>query len=245
MHSLACVNLLSATRYTYWKGILESIKYFRGLERVGHPLPRPDPAFDLNSLVPDEMPMLRLNILAKALWEFDKSLRIFMRAAILWRQQNSQANDSNSGFWVESPLFRPGVAMYLGHFIWYRTRLPTYFFDRENIWPPADNASDLKLRINLLDPQGLASAHNQAFDSLWWIWVWMFGPEDGQDDRWVSDWVNELMANHRVSNPPYTSYMFHVAWPWFHNLREWNDSPRIEPGYAFDLRNFQSLSLDE
>ena len=115
-----------------------------------------------------------------------------MRAAILFRQQSSPANDYASVFWVESPFFHPQIAIYLAHFIWYRTRLPVYFFDRGNIWPPPDNASALKLRINLLDPEGLACAYNEAIDSLWWIWIWMFGPEDQDNNTSVSDWVSEL-----------------------------------------------------
>lgn len=203
---------------------------------------------DPETLLPDETPMMEINALAKALWEFDKSLRIFMRAAILWRQQNSnEVSDSN--FWVESPFFNPEIAMYLAHFIWYRTRLPVYFFDVGNNWPPADNSSHLKFRINFLHPEGLARAYDEGFDSILLIWAWMFGPDDDDpEDTSLSDWVDEFHDNRRWSNPPYTSYAFNVAWPWFHNLREWDNSPMIEPGQTDDLGDLQShssLSLDE
>lgn len=188
---------------------------------------------------------MEINVLAKALWEFDKSLRIFMRAAILYRREYPE---QGSEFWVESPLFHAPTARFLADFIGHRTELPVHFLDGDDNFPVEGNPDALKFRINLLSTYGFAPAYHEAVDNISSIWTWMFGPgDDGQQQPPLHEWVQSFRVNKSLSNPPYTSYLWRVAWPYFHNIREWDRSPQIQPSSRRpdDLGDLQYHPLEE
>jgi hypothetical protein len=94
LYTLA-MDQLANTRYSHWPGIFEASAYFRT-----------NPFLTQWHLVPargscrsNESPLLDVNRLIKAFFEFLKSLRIFLRAAVRFRQTDDPDADENN-FWV-------------------------------------------------------------------------------------------------------------------------------------------------
>jgi hypothetical protein len=231
-HRMTVIELMGGTKYQYWDGVFEAMRYFQNAKPVTIPLADPHTYVQLPAkLNPTEQPMLNINRLAKAFWEFDKSLRIFMRAAI---ESRSRQRDKLN-FWVQSPELDPKTASTLVTFIRYRTLMPCFIIDAEGRTPPSLSPirGPWKFRMNLLNPLAHAHSYPEPTTSLKWIWIWMFGQGE--------DFVEQMCVRMELSNPRMTSYKYNVARADFNTLWEAMDSPAVSPSRSPEIEDLSDF----
>jgi hypothetical protein len=241
LHNLAFERHLISTRYRYWDGIKEALTYFF-YSGDDHNWPLKDPHSEMQYQLPGGgrrtlpayiFPMLGINRFARALWELDKSIRMFMRCAVLHRQTSEHRDRDN--FWVETWVLRCRTALYLKNFIYYRNQIQVHFVDeRGNCPAPDNNKTFVKLRMNLLGSTNRSMTVDRQEDALLAIWRWMFGCHTGINPDSV---VQNMRRTRELTSPRHVSYMYPFACVNFENLREWDNSPRIWPSDGDDLGN--------
>lgn len=236
LHNLAFGGgFLVGTRYRNWHGIKEATMYFK---TEGHnfqwpfndpPLiPRPLDNRGLpDTLKPDQPPMLELNRIAKALWEFDKSIRCFIRCAVKRKPwiDGAERND----FWVDTPIYSGSVARALRQFILYRTRIFAFYTDLFGNCPADFNGESLGLRFNLLSSATYIRSFPEQKDCVLSIWDWMYACHlrHTQSDIAPQAFIRQMWERGEIANPTRVSYKFAYACSDFSSLRQWDRSPRI------------------
>ena len=249
LHRLVFYENLGNTKYRYWKGINEATMYFqqegnRFRWPVNYPplAERPwDRNGDIRALKPDRHPMLELNRIAKALWEFDKSLRCFIRCAIRYRATNEEAEHDH--FWVETPMYDAHFARVLRLFIYYRTRIRTEYLDGFGNCPAVPHETSLGLRFNLLSQRARVRDFPAQEDSVLSIWHWMYGCHLTQNHTAASPqhFIRQMFERGEIANPTRVSYKFPYACSDFSSLHEWDHSPYIRPGEGDELGDLGQL----
>jgi hypothetical protein len=229
------------TRYRYWDGIAESLLYFHEFGE-NHNWPLKDPHSEMQyqfhggvrrTLANNTPPMIGINRFARALWELDKSIRMFMRCAVLHRQ--TPAHPDRDNFWVQSYNVRSRTALYLRNFIYYRNRIQVHFVDSRGICPAPDTDVDsLSLRMNLLGSTNRSMTIDRQEDALLEIWRWMFGCHTGVNPDSV---VQDMRRTRELASPRHVSFIHQFSWFNFDSLRQWDNSPRIWPSDGNDLGN--------
>lgn len=247
LHNLAYQRYLRNTKYRYWYGITESLCHFQLIGTYDWPQiydPHLHPRFQdaegkprvLNAFT---SPMLEINILAKALWEFDRSLRVFIRCALLHRQAEPHSDQKN--FWVQTPALRGSTCAALQNFILYRNGI-TAFVDtspdryRQQLNIDLDDPQAVfKLRMNLLESSTDAPCYWNQEHSLLSVWKWIFGCHTG---RTPEEAVVEMRENLELTNPvihdqSHAGNGYGIAH--MGPIQQWDNSPRICPAEGNDV----------
>ena len=249
LHFMAVREYLGRTKYHHWKGIFEAVAYFNSYGREEFPsIPIEDPRhpdlYDHPSYIfPAHLePMLRLNRICKAFWEFDKSIRIFMRCAILHRQSGKPTACPND-FWVVCPVIKVSVYLAIQKFLHRFFNLETHPVDpREDPmaedWPRIDynnfdtlewgfttcnEDTEVIFYMNLLQEGAWSDGYGRQEDRLNLLRDWLFRGGISLDPFFV-----ETMVNHdELADPPMVSYAYDLAVASFDELGPNYHSPEI------------------
>jgi hypothetical protein len=173
--------------------------------------------------------ILEINRLAKAIWQFIKSFRIFIRTAISYRQSGEQESYPND-FWVQCPSYlTPDIQHFLSILLFQSMGIRCFQTDINGDCPPQLPAEEGGGRVgfiaNLLGYGVYAQEIETPDVLLWEIYVFLLGNEDI---------VNEMIELGELVNPPMVSYAFPVA---VRYNEMWHDaeSPEIAPNDGDEL----------
>lgn len=222
--------MLSETRYYHWPGIFESLEFFRSIEHISIPLEDPRewiwrgrhiPPLRV-SLEPHMEPMIYINRVVKAIWQFAKSIRIFVRAAVAFRTTGHPEAYPNE-FWVRSPLFTRDVFSMLQRVLEEGFGIQCYEYDTRDQFPY--QFTGVGFYANLLSD----SVHCKGYDSecslLREVIEFVLGNRD---------LVQELLMMEELVAPPLVSYAYNIA-PKSYDLIHEGHSPSVTPCNGNDL----------
>ena len=200
----------------------------------------------ITRLSPDTEPFLRINRFAKAWFEFMKSMRLFMRAAICHRQSTSSDADRNN-FWVavlRNPCIQDNICAAIVSFM-------ESFFDTEvyvvdynlNSMPTRIDTPKRKLIFNLLE--GESHSYRSERHMLNALYCWMFsGQAEGMAGyNRARPMVNRMIEEGQLVDPYMVSYFYPIAHS-YPEMKEMGYSPSITPtesdalgeiGFQFNL----------
>jgi hypothetical protein len=214
LHELATHTILGQTKYRHWTGIVEAVHHLERLNGILEPLPDPhDLTGEIGRLEPHKWPMLEYNRLFKALWEFIKSIRVFMRCAVI-HQRSSLPHAENGHFWIQGPLLRPSVYSVISGVMEDFFGVKCWAIDRFGTHPPMDvtdapNTPESETRFgffaNLLCEDAGASHYNCQRDLLIDIYQHVFGGPQN------ADIFAECIDTGELVDPPMVSYGFAIA----------------------------------
>lgn len=197
-------------------------------------------------LSPNTEPLLGINRLAKAWFEFMKSIRAFMRAAICHRQSNSSDADQRN-FWVavlRNPSIQDNVCASIVSFMDSFFATDVYVVDYNlNGMPTRIDTPKRKLIFNLLE--GEAQSYLSERHMLNALYCWMFSgqPEGTAGHNLARPMVNRLIEEGKLVDPYMVSYFYPIAHS-YPEMKEMGYSPSITPtesdalgeiGFRFNL----------
>jgi hypothetical protein len=197
---LATQVRLEGTRYQNWDGIFQSLYFFEGIEYLQFPIRDPH-NFENEVFAADADPMLFINRIVKACWELLRSMRVYIRAAIIHRREDPQMSllpwDQRE-FWVK------GCEVDLSVFLLFRELLQHFLGLR--IYPILDNQHDgiqnirdIEWMANLLDPRVEGPHYQDGKKLLADLYYFLFEPEC--HERLSTWWWNQ-----ELTYPMVTSY---------------------------------------
>jgi hypothetical protein len=200
LHELAMDLYLRSTCYRDFEGNFQAIWFLQHIWSVPFPIaPETDANGSLRSLANVE-PMLSLNRLLKAFFEFMKSIRVFMRTAVLYRRQHRHEKE----FWVRCPSVHISVYRIL------ETLMDEFF--KMKVTPVDDreynrlghDVARFQFIVNLLEPRASFQRYEGNFSMLSDLYDIVF--DDGAFHH-LPTWIDEGS----LSDPTATSYGFPVA----------------------------------
>jgi hypothetical protein len=200
LHELAVDLYLRSTRYRDFAGNFQAIWFLQHIWDVPFPIALPTYANGSLRCLANVEPMLSLNRLLKALFEFMKSIRVFMRTAVLHRRQHRHETE----FWVRCPSVHVSVYNIL-------ETLMEHFFDMD-VTPVEDreynslgrDLTRFQFVTNLLQPRASFQHLEWDFSMMSDLYETIF--EEGAFYN-LTTWINEGS----LSDPTATSYGFPVA----------------------------------
>lgn len=226
---------LGRTRYRSWTGIFEAMHFFKTIHSIPHPSPDPrvymqtGPGEPLTRVLrsPSQGTMMRLNRLAKSIWLFVKSIRIFCRTAIAFRASGDPEALPND-FWILCPPVTYGVFTYLSDILTEGFGIRCFDIDQYGNHPPLVHDDDQMVGFvaNLLDDGVSSVGYVFQRHLMMDIYMWMFNGN--------REMINELVRFGELVDPPMVSYAFPIAIP-FEELLETGISPPINPADGDDL----------
>jgi hypothetical protein len=214
LHKLASHTVLGQTKYRHWTGIVEAVAHLEHLNGIPEPLPDPhDLVPHIHKLEASEWPMLEYNRLFKAIWEFIKSIRVFMRCAAI-HQRSSLPHAEYSHFWIQCPLLRPSVYSVVSGIMKDFFGVKCWAIDRYGTHPPRnipnepaplETVTRFGFFANLLCEGAGASSFDCQRDLLLDIYSYMFGGDQS------ADIFASLIEAGELVDPPMVSYGFAIA----------------------------------
>ena len=229
LHELALRRHLGGTKYRHWKGIFESVYFFQDLEDGWtHPFndPHHPDKYGVNFLANAE-PMLTINRLIKAFWEFSKSIRTFMRCAVMHRQSFDSTADHHN-FWIWCPSMRVSTFRFIEKFLQYFYKIDALPVDLDG--RPLDDLplgdTYVSFYMNLLQDRAWADEADWQIDRLCHLRQWMFDGGITQNPDFIADMVDA----DEVADPPMVSYAYPICVVPYEELEQSNLSPEILPG---------------
>ena len=236
LHDLSQQHM-EITRYEHWPGIFESVCFFANLRWIRN-RPFQDPREYLlvpgqgavrRMMEPNDNPMLIFNRLTKAFWQFYKSMRIFVRTAVSFREFGPPEEDRES-FWVVSPPFDRSVCRALTEFLSAHLRISSYTVDDWGGYPSlVPEGRRVRFVANLLGTSVRVTPFLEQRCLLMDIWKWMFGR-----DQAARNMIGDLRRNYELADPPMVSYAFPVAVK-YDELNDVGASPGAYPIEGDDL----------
>lgn len=234
LHELALRRYLGGTKYRHWKGIFESVYFFGNLsDGWWHPFNDPHHPLNYGTIfLARAEPMLTLNRLCKAFWEFGKSIRIFMRCAIMHRQSNDPTAEPHH-FWVWHPFMRVSTYRFIDRYLKRFHNIDTQPVDPNG--RPLDNlplgVARVSFFMNLLQHGAWAEEADWQIDRLCELRQWMFDGGLTQNPGFIA----EMVENDELADPPMVSYAYPIAVVPYDELEQSNLSPEILPGTTNEL----------
>ena len=229
---------MEQTKYHHWTGIAESLQFFQSIRNITFPLPDPR-RWLVNSnneririySPPINPAMLAINRLAKGIWHFIKSMRIFVRTAVLFRT-SGDPEAYQDDFWIQSPLFSPSIWRFLELVLRRKFGIQCFALDQNGVFPPQQNTPFWGFMANLLGDQVSCQQYDDPYDMLMEIYEYMFGLS-GEDIQEMID-VGELI------NPPMVSFKYPIAMEYGEMLHD-GVSPAVVPVEGNDLGDMSGL----
>jgi hypothetical protein len=169
--------------------------FLQQLPAVPHPLPNLDTLAVDGILHAEASPMLDINRLFKGLWEFLKSIRLFLRTAILDRHQ--YPNDPyRHEFWVQCPLVSISVYRILSQLMQEFFNIETYAIDHDGQHPPRRDIQKFGFYANLLGTGVRAKDYESPMDMVTELYMFMFRAEDHVEILiwWEKEWLIDPLA---------------------------------------------------
>jgi hypothetical protein len=233
LHELAVDHCLEGSRYQHWPGIFEALVYFQSIDELQIPLP--DPRVYMvypNSTqrlriktAPNENPMLKINRLVKGVWEIIKTIRIFIRTAVIFRTTTDPYAYPND-FWILCPShYTPSVQRFFAQILWTNFNIQCYGTDRYGNCPPRIAGGKVGFLANLLQSGVRMDTYDEGVLLVWEIY--MFILRNGE-------MVDEMIQFWELVDPPMVSYGLPVATK---HQELWHDaeSPEVRPDEGNDV----------
>jgi hypothetical protein len=235
LHELALRRYLGHTKYRHWKGIFEAVYFFREQPELPE-LPMPDPhhpGYYGMILRSENPPMIRVNRLCKAFWEFAKSIRIFMRCAVLHRQ-SWEGKASPHDFWVWCPNMLVGTYLCIQKFLLRFHNIDTLAVDAFGLpmaYPIRGQNEKVSFYMNLLQIGAWAEDYDWQSSRLADMRHWLFHGGLTQNTHFVE----EMVDDDEMADPPMVSYAYNIAVTPYEELEQSNYSPEILPNTSDEL----------
>ena len=170
-------------------------------------------------MAPNEKPMLKINRLVKGVWDIIKTLRIFIRTAIIFRTTTDPDAYPND-FWIRCPAhYTPSVQRFFAQILWGNFNIQCYATDQYGNCPPRIAGGKVGFLANLLQ-RGVRMDTYDAPALLVWD-IYMFILRNGEI-------VDEMLQFWELVDPPMVSYGLPVATKHqelWHNV----GSPEVRP----------------
>lgn len=237
LHETALVQL-EDTKYHHWTGIAECLQFFQSIRNITFPLADPRRwLININNeririySSPTEPLMLAINRLTKGIWQFVKSMRIFVRAAVSFRTSGDPEAYQND-FWIQSPLFSSGVWRFLELVLRRKFGIQCFPVDQNGNFPPQQNTAFSGFMANLLGDQVRCERYDGRCDMLMEIYEFMFGLS--------VDEIQEMIAVGELINPPMVSFKYPLAMEYDEMLHD-GVSPAVVPVEGNDLGDMSGL----
>jgi hypothetical protein len=230
--------MLKCTRYTSWDGIFDHHAHLTNLQSFDFPVP--DPHNSPDEILPSMGPKMReINLFAKALTDYGKAIRIFIRAAMRYRYTCAPHANSKY-FWVRNGVMSQSVTLILALFLDTFFGIDAWICTVTGYFPPKEGMkldTPIDMRFNLLGPRVYGHEYQGQNDLYLAVVHWLFGLRTNSSVEQATEVVGLVDRNLKTGELRSPNSCFYDT---ARNGESWvhgGESPKIDPHGVDDERN--------
>lgn len=255
LYSLTTKQMLKSTPYAAWNGIIAHHTYLTTIESFDFPVVDPH-SHPEEVLSPCSNEMREINLFAKALTEYAKGIRIYIRSAMQYRKTD-EVHAHPKYFWIRNGVMSQSITLILAQFLDAFFGVDAWICTPSGKFPPKQTINSeipCDMRFNLLAPRVFARNYRNQDELYVSVVSWLFALQTNsalEEAYHNIQSVEKMLRTGELIPPESCYYDEHERFgkSWVHNC----SSPKIDPhgvdeecdGYITPLSDGDQCKLEE